>query len=378
MTVRTYLALTLLASAPLIAACDGANGHVGIPLPAEGPDDGRSPELGDDLSVMFDAQIAMAAGLAQSESDHGVVVEAKYELDGDGRLSLSTYPLGAELALDSERNVFQELAGDPTTATWAPALEAFHDQEHLTVSSRDLTLVQLSTRSLRDVVGAEPGVVFWAIPTIHAGRPGYGVFSIVGDDDGSDGDGDDHATYRFVDGGGEDQRRVTDLGAGPGTGATDARGPELGDDLTVMRTATITMSQALAMVEDEYGPPIEAKFELDDSGQLSLSVYPASDLAASAEHNAFVELAGDPTGSAWQPERSTFAVPDEEHLTRAARDLTLVQTAGITLRAAVTQAEAAIPGGIVYWAIPTRRGTQSGYGIYVLDSEDQPHYLFVS
>jgi hypothetical protein len=151
----------------------------------------------------------------------------------------------------------------------------------------------------------------------------------------------------------------------------------MGDDLTVLHTATISMSEALAQVDTSAGTPIEAKFELGDDGALSLSVYPA-DLTQPAEANTFAELAGDPTGSAWTPETETFAIPDEEHLTRSARDLTLVQTAGITLRAAVDQVEAAFPGGVVYWAIPTRRGTQSGYGIYVLDADDVSHYLFAS
>ena len=35
-------------------------------------------------------------------------------------------------------------------------------------------------------------------------------------------------------------------------------------------------------------------------------------------------------------------------------------------------------GGFVYWAIPTVRGTRSGYGIYVLGKDNAVHYLFVS
>ena len=381
---RKLLVNILVAAIPLgIGACDDGDVDGPISLPQEGPDDGRRPELGEDLAVMLEARTTMAAGLAQSEAAQGVTIEAKFELTDSGDLNLSTYPV-ADIAMDSERSEFAELFGDVRGASWAPEREVFSDEEHLKRSSRDLTLVQLSAKGLREVVAAEEGTVFWAIPTIHEGRAGYGVYSLRGiDEDGDDGDENDgdermQAVYRFVDGGGANQRQMLVLGTGPGAEATDARTPELGEDLTVMRTATIKMSDALAQVETQYGMPIEAKFELDGTGALSLSVYPADDMARSAEQNTFTELAGDPTGSAWAPSSSTFTVPDQEHLTRSARDLTLVQTAGLSLRAAVLQVEAAYPGGAVYWAIPTRRGTQSGYGIYVLDSADQPHYLFVS
>lgn len=358
----------LLACAALVAGCGGSSDST-IPVPSDGPDDGRRPELGDDLSVMLSARTTMSAGLAQAAPDGGAVIEAKFELadGGGGAINLSTYPVD-DLALDAERSAFTELAGDAMAASWAPESEEFHDQEHLTRSSADLTLVQLSATGLADVVADRAGLVFWAIPTIHAGRAGYGVYAI---------EDESVAHYQFVDGGGANARGMMDLGAGPGAGATDARTPELGDDLTVLHTATISMSDALAQVEASAGTPIEAKFELGDDGLLSLSVYPA-DITMPAEANTFAELAGDPTGDGWSPESETFAIPDEEHLTRSARDLTLVQTAGVTLRAAVDQVEAAFPGGIVYWAIPTRRGTQSGYGIYVLDSNDISHYLFVS
>ena len=97
-----------------------------------------------------------------------------------------------------------------------------------------------------------------------------------------------------------------------------------------------------------------------------------------AERQHFFELAGDPTLSTWAPSKVEFAVPDEEHLTRAARDLTLVQASSLTLRQAVTKAEGRFTGGVVYWAIPTRRGTRAGYGVYVLDRSDRVHYLFIS
>jgi hypothetical protein len=54
-----------------------------------------------------------------------------------------------------------------------------------------------------------------------------------------------------------------------------------------------------------------------------------------------------------------------------------VQTASLTLLSAVQTAESMYEGGIVYWAIPTIRDGHSGYGVYVLGSDDQVHYLFI-
>lgn len=313
----------------------------------------------------------MSDALAFAEKHNGATIEAKFELDDSGKLSLSVYPLGKPLNLDSERNVFQELSGDPTASPWQPSLDVFHDQEHLTRSSRDLTLVQLSTISVRDAVAEveEYGTVYWAIPTVQAGRAGYGTYVLH----------ESQSVYTFVDGGGDSASGIEDLGEGPGDGASDARTPELGSDLSIVWQSKITMSDALRQIEPDSGPAIEAKFEIGDDGKLSLSIYPVSDkIDVDAERQHFFELAGDPTAGSYSPSKSEFVVPDEEHLTRAARDLTLVQTASLSLLDAVTQAEQAVPGGFVYWAVPTIRGTRSGYGVYVYGADNTVHYFFVS
>jgi hypothetical protein len=341
--------------------------------PRRDPDcasDDRTPELGDDPTIVRRSRITMGEALAASEASHGKTIEAKFELDHDGKLSLSVYPAGKAIELDAERNLFEELAGDPTAA-WTPGLEVFHDQEHLTRSARDLTLVQLSRLSLREAVAEaeEVGTVTWAIPTIQEGRAGYGVWLLD----------DNESYYAFIDGEGSTARGVVDLGTGPGAGATDARTPELGDDLTVVRTSRLSMSQALRQVEAQHGPSIEAKFELGEDGKLSLSIYPVGKgIRVDSERNTFFELAGDPTAAKFAPSKTEFKVPDEEHLTRSSRDLTLVQTARFGLREAVERAERKVQGGFVYWAIPTIRGTRSGYGIYVLGRDGKVHYLFVS
>ena len=333
--------------------------------------DQRTPELGGNPAQARNSAITMGQALAQTEAQNGVTIEAKFELDDAGKLSLSVYPAGQPVTFDAERNVFQEASADPTASPWTPSLDVFHDQEHLTRSARDLTLVQLSRRTLRDVVArVEPsGRVYWAIPTIQEGRAGYGVYLLR--------DGVSH--YVFIDGAGSARRQIVDLGAGPGAGATDARVPELGNDLTIVRQSRISMADALRQIQPQYGPAIEAKFELDDAGKLSLSIYPTGHgIGLDSERNTFFELAGDPTASTYAPSLAEFTVPDEEHLTRSSRDLTLVQTARMSLLDAVTRVESQMPGGFVFWAIPTLRDTRSGYGLYVLASDGSVHYFFVS
>jgi len=338
--------------------------------------DARRPELGTDTHVVRQSKVTMAQGLAEA-GKLGPIIEAKFELGDDGKLSLSTYPAGKSLQFDSERNVFQELAGDPTeSGPFTGSVETFHDFEHLTRSSRDLTLRQLSALSVENAVHAVDflGDVYWAIPTIQEGRAGYGVWLLTGDDDDEAQD-----VYFFIDGNGSRRHQTIDLGTGPGSGATDARVPELGDDPSIARTARVKMSTALQQTLNSYPGVIEAKYEIGDDGKLSLSIYPVKEaMTVDAERQTFFELAGDPTQAVYAPTESKFDVPDEEHLTRSARDLTLAQTSTISIVGAVQKAESLFSNGFVYWAIPTIRGTRSGWGVYVLDASNKTHYLFIS
>jgi hypothetical protein len=365
MLARLRLHFFLVAGAAL-AGCGGTAGPSHTPPPGD-----RTPELGPDPSVVRASKVTMSDAVAQMDQTMGTVIEAKFELGGDGKLSLSTYPLGHPLDVDAEKNLFREAAGDPTATPWTPALEVFHDQEHLTRSARDLTLVQLSTRRLGDAIAEAGGVVYWAIPTVENGHAGFGVYSL--DDDG------DESVYTFVDGGGDRGHQTLELGTGPGSGATDERAPELGADPRVVRSAKTTMLAAIDDAERTIGPVIEAKYERGEDGTLSLSLYPVDHgLDVAAEKQQLAELAGDPTAAVWAPSMSVFAAPDEEHLTRSARDLTLIQASPSSLRDAIIAAQARYPGGFVYWAIPTRRGTTAGYGVYLLDGADAVHYLFIS
>jgi hypothetical protein len=342
--------------------------------------DARAPELGGDPTLVNQSQISLADGVAQVTAANGAVVEAKFELADDGKsVSLSIYPVKNGLGKDSERNVFQEASGDPTQASWTPDLATFDDDEHVLRSSRDLTLVQLSRIGVGDAIRRSQGMgkVFWTIPTLRNKRAGYGVYAL---------DRRGREVYKFVDGQGSDDSTtdcwfgLDEIGPGPGDGATDARVPELGDDLTIVRQSKVSMADALAQMEAQNGPAIEAKFELADDGKsLSLSIYPVGKgLALDAERNTFFELSGDPTAATYAPDKSQFAMPDFEHVSRSARDLTLVQAASLSVREAVDAVNEAMPDGFVFWVIPTIRDTRAGYGVYTLGKDDKPHYYFVS
>ncbi len=358
--------------AALPAQCDARG--LAMPGPGAFASDKRVPELGDDVAVIggaAGARTSLQAGVAQLAREKGPVIEAKMELNDEGALSLSVYPVDG-LDKDAERAAFREASGTPAATPFAYEMETFTDREHLVRSSRDLTLVQISQVGVGDAADDVGGFVYWSIPTIEWGRAGYGVYSM-----------DPftcESSYTFVDGLGSDDSNwwdPADLGNGPGAGATDARTPELGDDLTVLRSSKITMADALAQVEAERGEAIEAKFEIGDDGKLSLSIYPNADVTLDAERSTFVEAAGDPTADAFAPGLETFADDDVEHQTRSARDLTLVQTASLTLADAVWAADQALPRGFVYWAIPTIRDGRSGYGVYSLADDDTVHYFFI-
>jgi uncharacterized membrane protein YkoI len=99
---------------------------------------------------------------------------------------------------------------------------------------------------------------------------------------------------------------------------------------------------------------ISAKFEMDDKGELSLSVYVAEKgLNVDAEHNVLKELSGSPAGDKWSPEAETFG--DVEHVSRASQQLAIMALSPVSLADVVKKAEKSQPG-TVYSVIPVLRG----------------------
>ena len=108
-------------------------------------------------------------GIGQAEKGNGTAISAKFEVE-DGKLLLSVYAAKEGRNKDAEHNTLIELNGDATTAQWTPEIEVFADKEHLTRAAMQLTVAQLSKRSLGEVVATaiatQPGEVYSVIPAI--------------------------------------------------------------------------------------------------------------------------------------------------------------------------------------------------------------------
>jgi len=152
------------------------------------------------------------------------------------------------------------------------------------------------------------------------------------------------------------------LASGPPSRTPDAKAVPL------LGTAKVTLLQGIQQVQAKYGRVIEAKFELDDSGALSLSIYPAKG------YDVFKEVSGSATSSPWKS--SAEVIKAREDVVNSTFDLTILQQSKIGLATAVRRALAQQPG-IAYWAIPTLRGKQAEIGVYVRSSDGKSHHLFI-
>lgn len=108
---------------------------------------------------------------------------------------------------------------------------------------------------------------------------------------------------------------------------------------------------------------ISAKFELDDKGQLSLSVYTAGKgLGVDAEHNVLKELAGSPESETWAAAVEVFK--DVEHVSRASQQLTVMALSKFSLLDIIKKAEKDQPG-TVYSISPVVRDRKAQFAVLV-------------
>jgi hypothetical protein len=100
---------------------------------------------------------------------------------------------------------------------------------------------------------------------------------------------------------------------------------------------------------------ISAKYELDDRGELMLSVYVAEKgLERDAEHNVLAELIGSPAAGKWSPTKEVFE--DVAHVARSAQQLALMTLSPQSLLAIVERMDRSEP---VISAIPVLRGRKA-------------------
>src|SRR5262245_52368639 len=123
----------------------------------------------------------------------------------------------------------------------------------------------------------------------------------------------------------------------------------------MLASAKVTLLQGIQQAT-KRGAVIEAKFELDDSGALSLSTYTAKGFGN------FFEVSASPTATPWKPGQDKISGGDD--LVNSAVDLTLLDEGNVSLAAAVQRALAKQPG-TAYWAVPALQGKKPVVGVYI-------------
>lgn len=83
-----------------------------------------------------------------------------------------------------------------------------------------------------------------------------------------------------------------------------------------LKQSKLTLADGIRQAGRNGAAVISAKFEFDDAGKLSLSVYAAQKGTATApEGNVLEELSGSPEQAAWAPQVEVFK--DVEHVARS-------------------------------------------------------------
>ena len=133
--------------------------------------------------------------------------------------------------------------------------------------------------------------------------------------------------------------------------------------LAALPSAKFSLSSGLVQVSKGSEVPISAKYEMDDHGKLSLSIYTAEKgLAVEPEKNVLKEVAGSPEKASWSPETEVFK--DVEHVARASEHLVLSALAHKPLLALVKDASARA-SGTVYSIAPSLEGRKAVFVVLV-------------
>lgn len=126
--------------------------------------------------------------------------------------------------------------------------------------------------------------------------------------------------------------------------AADASKGEASEKLLkALPNSKLSLADGIQQAAKTDGAPISAKFEFDDHGKLSLSVYTAEKgLTVAPEKNVLKELSGSPEQASWAPEVEVFK--DAEHVTRASEHLKLMSGSAYSLLDIVNKAQTRAPG----------------------------------
>jgi len=150
--------------------------------------------------------------------------------------------------------------------------------------------------------------------------------------------------------------------------ASVSQGETNDDDLALCKEITkakASLSEGIRQLAKSE-TPISAKFEMDDKGKLSLSVYTATKgIDVDAEGNVLKEWAGPPDGGRWAPVAETFK--DVEHVARASEQLTLMALTSRTLVEIAAKADKEQQLGTTYSIIPVLRGKKPYFEVRFLN-----------
>ena len=118
------------------------------------------------LKVLPQSKISLADGIRQAAQGTATPISAKFELDDQGKLSLSIYTVEVGLVANRGESVFKELSGSPESTTWNPSTEVIKDDGDLSHAKKQLsvlsktkvTLLSITTRAMKDYQGT-----IWAV-----------------------------------------------------------------------------------------------------------------------------------------------------------------------------------------------------------------------
>ena len=103
-------------------------------------------------------------------------------------------------------------------------------------------------------------------------------------------------------------------------GVSAAHAASQADLVAALTKSKLTLTDGIRQATSDGGVAISAKFEFDDEGKLSLSVYSAKKgLSVAAKENVLEEISGSPEQSPWKPKVEVFK--DAAHIARSSEQL---------------------------------------------------------
>lgn len=115
------------------------------------------------LQQLKQARFSLVDAINNAEKTSGPAISAKFEMDGND-LVFSVYTAPQGLMVSAEETELMELSGSAVSLPVTAKTEIFTDKEHIARASTHLTLMELSTLTLKQVIelaqSYQSGIVF--------------------------------------------------------------------------------------------------------------------------------------------------------------------------------------------------------------------------